>query len=178
MRQDNSHNHCPCARPAHVAKSWPPVWWMRVGINSPMSSFRRFQLTLKEFKLHTLYSGILDQINLYIKFTTRWSECTVQVWVQVRFCQSSGNHSRRLFQKTIESLTAKSMAKLLGQRFCTAWAGWGGASINTGCFRVFGSRCWTLPACSKKTFYYSCHSDSVRQPKRFSWFVTFRHDFF
>ena len=58
--------------------------------------------------------------------------------------------------------------KALGAALLHSLGGLGGASINTGCFRVFGSRCWTLPACSKKTFYYSCHSDSVRQPKRFS----------
>ena len=38
-----------------------PVWWMRVDIDS-QPQFWRFQHTLKEFKLHTDYSGTLEQI--------------------------------------------------------------------------------------------------------------------
>ena len=38
------------------------VWEMRVGIISLLSSISAFSTDLKEFKLHTDYSGILEQI--------------------------------------------------------------------------------------------------------------------
>ena len=52
------------------------VWWMRVGINSQLPSISAFSTDLKEFKLHTDYSGISLQIQP--------SGGSVQVWVQVR----------------------------------------------------------------------------------------------
>ena len=83
------------------------VWWMMVGINSQLSSILAFLTELK--RIQTANSSP---------------------------CQSSGNHSRRLFQKTIEDLTAKSMAELLGPRSGTAWAGWTGKHKH----RVFPSQ--------------------------------------
>ena len=52
----------------HLA--WQPVqghksvWWMtvRVDIDSLLSSISAFSMDLKEFKLHTDYSGISEQI--------------------------------------------------------------------------------------------------------------------
>ena len=44
----------------------------------------------------------------------------------------------------------------------------GRASINTGCLLVCGSRCWQLLSCLSKKCYHSCHTDLVREMKRFS----------
>ena len=89
-------------------------------------------------------------------------------------CWSSGNHSPRLFQKTIEGFDCK----INGH-----WpSSWGSApaqlglvrqasSTNTGCFQVGGSRCWQRQACLRKTCYYSWDGDSVQESKVFYCFV-------
>ena len=88
-----------------------------------------------------------------------------QVWVQVQApadqCRSSDNHSRRLFEKTIEGFDCK----INGQAFGAAPAQVGRvgrASTNTGRFRVGGSRCGPRPVRLRKTCYHSCDTDSVR----------------
>ena len=43
----------------------------------------------------------------------------------------------------------------------------GRASTNTGRFRVSGSRCGPRPARLRKTYYYSCDTDLVRELKGF-----------
>ena len=58
-------------------------------------------------------------------------------------------------------LTAKSMAELLGQRSCTAWAG-RTSYTNTGRFWFGCSRCWQWLARLRIQFYHSC---SVRESK-------------
>ena len=57
-------------------------------------------------------------------------------------CRSSGNHSRRLFQKSIEGFDCKINAKLLGPRSGTAWVGLTGEHKH----RVFPSRLESLLA--------------------------------
>ena len=52
----------------------------------------------KEFKLHTAYSGILDQIKLCK--ATEFQAAEFKFVSKFEKCQSSGKHSRRLFQKT------------------------------------------------------------------------------
>ena len=73
-----------------------------------------------------------------------------------RLAMTPEDYSRR----QSKDLTAKSMAKLLGPRSCTAWA-----STNTGCFRVGGSRCWQRPARLRKMCSHSYDTDSVRSQK-------------
>ena len=75
--------------------------------------------------------------------TTRWSGCRVQVWVQVwppacHLAITPKGYSRR--QSKV--LTAKSMAKLLGPRSGTAWAGRTGEHKH----RAFPSRRQSLRA--------------------------------
>ena len=38
------------------------VWWMRVDIDSVLSSILAYSMDLNEFKLHTVYFGTLEQI--------------------------------------------------------------------------------------------------------------------
>ena len=135
--------------------------------------FQHFQLS-PEFKLHTDYSGVSEQIKLQSSSLTPSSSP----------CLSSGKHSQRLFQKTItpkgyskrqsKVLTAKSMTGLLGQLSYTAWTG------QTGKYKhcVFPS--W-LQSCSyqltwwkeaaAKRGYRSGSTDSVLESKRFQCFV-------
>ena len=90
---------------------------MRIDTVSVLSSNSTFLTDLKRIQTpHTLFWDFgADKT-----FTTSWSGCRVQVWVhcQVWALKSSGKHSRRLFQKTIESFDCK----INGQCSCTAWA--------------------------------------------------------
>ena len=55
-------------------------------------------------------------------FTTCWSDCRVQVWVQVSGpCRSSDNHSWRLVQEAIEGLTANWWPSALGSAPVQLW---------------------------------------------------------
>ena len=116
---------------------------MRVGKPSLLSSILAF---LKKFKLHTVYWTLFWGFRADKTFTTCWSGCWVQVWVQVQAtadqCLSSGNHSKRLFEKTIEEFNCKIKAKLLGQGSFTAWAGLTGKHKH----RAFPSRLQSLLA--------------------------------
>ena len=71
-----------------------------------------------EFKLHAVYWTLFWGFGAVKTSTTHWSDGRVQVWVQVRApadqCRSSGNHSRRLFQKTIEGFDCKINGQALG----------------------------------------------------------------
>ena len=60
----------------------------------------------KDFKLHTVYSGSFEQKKTFI---TRWSGSRVQICL----CRASGNHSRKLFQKTIEGFGCKINGRVL-----------------------------------------------------------------
>ena len=59
---------------------------------------------LKEFKLHTFYSGFLSRLNLYNSLVKRQSSCLSPISSP---CWSSDNHFRGLFQKTIEGFHCK-----------------------------------------------------------------------
>ena len=103
----------------------------------------------------------------YKTLTTRWSGCTVQVWVQV---QAPAGHlaispkavpeGNRMFrgQNRRPSSWGRSPAVLVRV---------GRASTNTGRFRVCGSRCRPRPARLRKTCYHSCNTDWVQEPIRF-----------
>ena len=109
---------------------------MRVGIDSLLSSILAFStdLLVKEFKLHTDYSWITEQIKplqpvgqtAEFKVESKFKPLPV-IW---------SDYSRR--QSKV--LTAKSMAQLLGRRSCTALACLTGDHL-TERFRVGGSRC-------------------------------------
>ena len=98
-----------------------PVWWMRVDINWLLSSISAFLTELKRIQTpHSLFWEFGADKTL----TTLWSGDRVQVWVKVwapagHLAITPEGYSRR--QSKV--LTAKSMAKLLGQRSGTAWAG-------------------------------------------------------
>ena len=137
-----------------------PVWRMRVGINSQFR-FRRSQQTLKEFKLYTDYFGADNP--LVRRQSSSLSPSSSP-------CLSSGNHSLKLFQETIEGLQNQwpsswgSAQAQLGRV--------GRASTNTGRFRVCGSRCRQRTARLTKSRYQFCDADLVWESKRFKWYVT------
>ena len=111
--------YVPCYKVCLTKQSggWGPWGLIWTHSHSLQSSISAFSTDLKEFK----------HFGADKTFTTRCSGSRVQVWVQVSPCLLSGNHSRRLYQKTIrwsKVLTTKSKAKLLGQRSGTAWADW------------------------------------------------------
>ena len=98
-------------------------------------------------------------------FTTCWSGCRVQVWVQVWApaghlaispkAVPEGNQRFR-GQNQLPSSWGSSPA-LHGQV--------GQASTNTGSYRVGCSHCWQQPACMRKTCHHSGNTDSVQESK-------------
>ena len=109
------------------------VWWMRVDMDSPLSSILEVSTDLKRIQTpqSSLWDFWADQT-----FTTSWSGGRDQVWAQV---QASPCHlaiiPKVCSRRQSKVLTAKSMAELLGVCSCTAWAGQTGKHRN----RVFPS---------------------------------------
>ena len=119
-----------------------PVWWMRVGIKSLLSSISAFY---KEFKLHTVYWTLFWVFGADKTSTTHWSGGRVQAWVQVRAPASHlaitpEGYSRR----QLKVLTAKSIAKLLGPRSRTAWESWTGKHKHSSNRLAWGKRATTF----------------------------------
>ena len=91
---------------------------MKVGNNSSLASISASSTVRKEFELHTVYSGILEQIKQLqligqaakFKFESKFKPLPI----------ASEGYSRR--QKKV--LTAQSIAELLGQCSGTAGAVW------------------------------------------------------
>ena len=136
---------------------------VRVDINSPLSSIWAFSMDLKRIQTSPC---LFWDFGADKTFTTCWSGGRVYVWVQVwapagHLAIIPEDYSRR--QSKV--LTAKSMAKVLGQRSGTACqvGRVGRASKVTRCFWVSCSRCWPRLARSRKTCYHSCDTDSVRE---------------
>ena len=76
-------------------------------------------------------------------------------------CLSSGNHSQRLFQKTIERFDCKIKRR---------------AQMGKHKHRAFPTLLQSLraaTACLRKTCHYSCDTDSVQESTRFWCFVNF-----
>ena len=131
----------------HCSRCWHIVWWMRVGIDSPLSStsILAFPTDLKR---------ISEQIKPSQRF---WSGCSLRQISSLSPCLSSGNQSQKLFKKAIKGLDWKKMAKLFGLCSCTAWA------VQTGKHkhRVFpSSRCWQWPADLLNMCYHSYYYDT------------------
>ena len=82
-------------------------------------------------------------------------------------CLSSGNYSRRLFQKTIEGFECKVNGKALLDTLLHNLGWLDGQAQNTRHFQVSGSGSWKRQACLRKTCYHSCDTDLVRESKRF-----------
>ena len=116
--------------------------WMRVDNDSQLSSILAF---LKEFnnlqppsppKLHkvcwTLFWGYWADKT----FTTHCSSYRIQVWVHVWApadqCRSSGDHSRRLFEKTIEEFDCKINGQALGAALLHSLGGSDGRAQTQG----------------------------------------------
>ena len=91
----------------------PGGWGLET--NRCLSKFWHIQLTLKEFKLNTLYSGFgADKT-----FTTRWSGRRVQVWVQFRgpashLAITPEGYSKR--QSKVMTAKSLAIAELFGPR--------------------------------------------------------------
>ena len=81
-------------------------------------------------------------------------------------CQSSVNHSRRLFQMTFLGFYCKINGRA-GAALQQKLGRVGLASTNTRRFRVSGSRCWQQPTRFRKTCYHSCDTDSVQESKKY-----------
>ena len=133
------------------------VWWMRVGINSLLSSISAFSTDLKRIQTpHRLFWGFeADKTS-----TTHWSGWRVQVWAPTGHLAITPKGYSRIQSKI---LTAKSMAKLFGQCSGTAWAGHKGKH-NERQFRVSSSCCWPQQARLRKMCYhssYTAYTDSV-----------------
>ena len=135
-------------------------------------------------KTNTVYWTLFWGFRADKTSTTHWSGGRVQVWVQVLApadqcqCLSFGNHSQRLFLKTIEEFDCQINSQVpriwLRNQQPSSWGRApaqlgrvGLASTNTGRFRVGGSRCGQRQARLRKMCYHSCDTDSVRQSKRF-----------
>ena len=130
--------------------------------------FRRFKKN-SNFKLHTVDFGTSEQIKS-LQLVCRAAEFkTSSLIPSLSPCLSSGNHSRRLFQKTIEGFDCKINGQALGAALQHRLGGSDGraASANIWCFRVCCSRCWQRPARLKKTCYHSFDTDSVQEQIRF-----------
>ena len=82
-------------------------------------------------------------------------------------CQSSGNHSRPLFQKTIEDFDCKINGRALSSwNLAPAQLGQvRKASTNIGHFKVGSSRCQQWLVCPGKKCYHSCNTDLVESQK-------------
>ena len=107
--------------------------------------FRRIQRTWEEFKLHTNYFGVSENIKPLLvkpidqaaefKFESRFKPLQI-------FWQSLPQACRRLSQKSIEDFDCKINDWVLGQRSCTAWVGQTGEHKH----RAFQSRRQSLLA--------------------------------
>ena len=93
---------------------------MRVGINSQLSSIWRSKKNLNSTQFIEFCSGLSEQIQpigqaAEFKFESNSSPC-----------RSSGNHSQRLFQKTIQGFDFKINGQALGAAFqhSFGWSGW------------------------------------------------------
>ena len=124
--------------------------------------FLCLQWTSKEFKLNTDYSGT-------VTFTTHWSHCRVQDWVQVwaavgHLAIAPKAHSRRI-SKVLNANLWYSHSFWGRARAQLGLVGW--VSTNTGCFWVGQgcSHCWLLKALLRKTCYHSCNTDLVGESK-------------
>ena len=90
----------------------------------------------KEFKLHTVYWTLFWGFWADKTTTTHWSGGRAQVWVQVRApadqSRSSGNHSRRLVEKTIEGFDYNINGQTLGAALRHGWRGSDGQAKTQG----------------------------------------------
>ena len=91
---------------------------MRVKTDSLLASISAF-----EFKVHTVYSGILEQMKPLKSLPRLQSTCLSP---SSSPCLSSGNHLLTLFQKTIEGFDCKTNGWALGAALQHSLAGWKG----------------------------------------------------
>ena len=102
------------------------VRWMRVGKPSHLSSILAFW---KEFKLNTV---------CWTLFWGFWADTPQQPigqaaeWAPADQCRSSGNHSRRLFEKTIEGFDCKINGQALGSALRHSLGGSNGQAQTQG----------------------------------------------
>ena len=100
------------------------TWAQRVGIKSQLPLISVFSTDLKRIITpHWLFWDLVAEKS----FTIRWSGCRVQVHIQVQgpachLAITPEGYSRR----QSKALTENSRAELLGQHYCTAWAGQNG----------------------------------------------------
>ena len=134
---------------------------MRVGINSLQSSISAFSTDLKEFKLSTDYSWILEQIkSLQINTNPLVRRQSSSFSPSSSPCMS-GNNFQRLFQKTIEGFDCKINDRALeaALRHSLGWSD--GRAQTQGFFRVGGCHCRQQQARLRKKCYHSCDAESL-----------------
>ena len=115
----------------HGADQWLDRLWGRWeclehtgGWQHSRPQFWYLQPSFKQVKLYKTYPGILEQIK------------PLQLVGQAADLKSSAITPEGFSRRQSNYLTAKSIAKLLGQRSSTAWVGWTGKPKH----RVFPSR--------------------------------------
>ena len=100
--------------------------------------FWLLQQSQKEIKFHTVYSGVLEQIQYIVRAVRRLSS-SFKLSPSLSPCWSSGNHSQRLFQKKINGFDYKINGRALGAALRYSLGRSESvkqASTNTGCFQV------------------------------------------
>ena len=125
------------------------------------------QQTLKYFKIHSVYSGILQQQNLYILYMLWVGLQSSSLSQSSHICLSFSNHSQRLFQKRMEGFDCKVTDQTL---WATLWQRLGGLDRQEQMQSVevpAGQR-WQRLACFRKTCYHSCDTNLVQEKKKFS----------
>ena len=83
------------------------VWWMRVVSTHSCTQFRHSKKNSNSLQFIELYSGASEQIKPLQPFGLSSSSSSSP-------CLTSGNHSRRLFQRTIEGFDCKINGQALG----------------------------------------------------------------
>ena len=130
----------------NLTSTQKPVWWMRVDIDTQLSSISAFSMDLKRIQTpHSLFWDFgADKTSTRLQPVGQAAEFKFESKFEplppaaVHLAINPKGYSRR--QSKV--LTAKSMAKLLGGRSGTAWAGWTGKHKH----RAFPSRLQSLRA--------------------------------
>ena len=142
-------------------------WGLETTLCGPQ--FLPLQLTLKEFKLCRVYSGILRQIKpcqwqlvgqeAEFKFESKF-KLLLFIWQSLP--KALQEDIRRFWLQNYYYQLLSSWGSALAQLRLVWWAG-----INQECFSVCGSSCWQQQACFKKTLFkkshHYCNTDLVQE---------------
>ena len=80
------------------------VWWMRVGIKSQLSSI---SASLTDLKRIQMPNRLFWDFRADITFQRVCQAKEFNLSLSTSLCQSSGNHSQHLFEKTVKAFDCK-----------------------------------------------------------------------